>query len=189
MQRRAVLEWLAGTGGLAALGQLSARDLERLGQRVHAVLHDQQRRTLTAANAALVTAAAERIIPRTDTPGATDADVTAFIDVMLTDWYAEVERARFVEGIPALESAAQSAHAMPFARCTAAQQTAIVESFDAQVEELRRTNAAEANAHWFGMLKYLTVFGYCTSQPGMTQLLRSWPPPMRYDPAAPVGGR
>jgi hypothetical protein len=189
MQRREVLEWLAGTGGLAALGQLSVRDLERLGQAVNATLSTQQRRTLTAAQAAMITAAAERIIPRTDTPGATDADVTSFVDVMLTDWYSDAERVRFMQGVPALDSEAQAAHGVVFVRCTAAQQTAIVAAFDAEVDVIRRTSAADANAHWFGMLKYLTVFGYCTSQPGMTQLLRSWPPPMRYDPAAPVGGR
>jgi FtsP/CotA-like multicopper oxidase with cupredoxin domain len=189
MQRRDMLEWLAGTGGLAALGQFSVRDLERLGQAVNATLAAQQRRTLTPAQAAMVTAAAERIIPRTDTPGATDADVTSFVDVMLTDWYSDTERRRFVEGLPALDVAAQAAHGVAFVRCTAAQQTAIVAAFDAEVDATRRTNAAEANAHWFGMLKYLTVFGYCTSQPGMTQLLRAWPPPMRYDPAAPLGGR
>jgi hypothetical protein len=50
---------------------------------------------------------------------------------------------------------------------------------------LRKTNADAANNHWFGMLKYLTVFGYCTSKVGQTQHLALWPLPGRYDGDAP----
>jgi hypothetical protein len=49
------------------------------------------------------------------------------------------------------------------------------------VAALRTTNGAAANAHWFAMLKYLTVWGYCTSDVGMRETLHSWPQPMRYD--------
>ena len=38
---------------------------------------------LTPPQFAIVTAAAERILPRTDTPGATDVGVPAFIDLMV----------------------------------------------------------------------------------------------------------
>jgi hypothetical protein len=38
----------------------------------------------------------------------------------------------------------------------------------------------------FAVLKYLTVWGFCTSEPGMREVLHSLPRPMRYDGAAPV---
>lgn len=190
MDRRALLQWLAGSGALTALGALDANALQQLGERVHAELvrdgDGAPLRFLTDAEAALVRDAAERILPRTDTPGATDANVTAFIDVMLADWYPGDEAARFRAGLPALDAAAQTAQGRGFSACTPAQQTAIVAAFDDEVAALRRTNAAQANAHWFGLLKYLTVHGYCTSEPGMTRLLRNWPLPGRYDGHAPV---
>lgn len=187
MERRELLRWLVASGALAALGQRSFDDLEALGERIHATLQTpQQRRALSAEQAAIVVAAAERIIPRTDTPGATDANVTAFIDVMLADWYPAAETQRFLQGLAELDALATTQHQRRFVTCTAEQQTRLLADVEGAVVTLRRTNATAANAHWFALLKYLTVYGYCTSEPGMRQFLHSWPPPMRYDGAAPV---
>jgi hypothetical protein len=182
MQRRDLLRVVSASGALHALGALSPEQLAALAARVHTAAHTQARlRTLTPAQATVVTAAAARIIPRTDTPGATEANVTAFIDVMLTDWYPPAEAQRFTAGLAALDAAAQRAHQRDFVACSAAQQEVIVTAFDAADATRRRTDAAGANADWYGLLKYLTVYGYCTSEVGMRQHLRSWPPPMRYD--------
>ena len=54
-------------------------------------LSEPQQRTL----AALV----DRVIPATDTPGAAEAGVPQFVDMMLTDWYAPEERDRFLAGL------------------------------------------------------------------------------------------
>ena len=62
----------------------------------------------------------------------------------------------------------------------------MVQALDDEVMALRRTAGGAANAHWFAMLKYLTVWGFCTSEPGMREVLRSLPRPMRYDGSAPV---
>jgi hypothetical protein len=48
---------------------------------------------------------------------------------------------------------------------------------------------ANPNEHWFAMLKYTTVFGYCTSEIAMRRTLGAWPRPTRYDGCAPVGAR
>ena len=47
---------------------------------------------LSPAQLDLVTAIAERILPRTDTPGATDVGVPAFVDLMLGNYSTETER-------------------------------------------------------------------------------------------------
>ncbi|MCC6241393.1 MAG: gluconate 2-dehydrogenase subunit 3 family protein [Gemmatimonadaceae bacterium] len=204
MERRALLQWMVATGGLAVFHRLSPADLEHLGADVHRDLLDEQAqpaahgathstrpsrrtlRSLSTAQAAIVTAAAERILPKTETPGATDVNVTAFADVMLTDWYTSADRARFIAGLETLDAASRAQHQRTFVACTGLQQTQLLEGIDGEVVRLRRTDATAANEHWFAMLKYLTVWGYCTSEPGMRRTLKSYPLPGRYDGAAPV---
>jgi hypothetical protein len=185
MHRRELLQWMLATGGLAAINRLSVSDLESIGVESHKRAQAQLR-SLSAHAARTVTAASERIIPRTDTPGATDARTTAFIDTMLTDWYSTTDRDRFLTGIAELDMRSAATGKRVFVECTVAEQDALLTTIDNEVNTLRRTNATAANAHWFGMLKYLTAWGYCTSEAGMRQTLRTWPPPMRYDGCAPV---
>lgn len=180
MERRELLQWMIATGGVALLDRFAGRDLLAVGASAH-VTARVSAGTLTEAQARLVAAAAERIIPRTDTPGATDANVTAFIDTMLTGWYSAGERDAFLAGLVTLDERATTSFHRPFLSCTPAEQDAILTVLDADVVSLRGESVMRANAHWFAMLKYLTVWGYCTSEPGMTQTLRSWPMPMRYD--------
>jgi hypothetical protein len=188
-------QWVVAAGSAVTLHPATARALNDLGREVHDVLqHEHAAGTanaqsrlvvLTAAQARTVSAAAERIIPRTDTPGATDANVTAFIDHMLAHWYSDAERHAFMAGLPELDGRAQAAWGANFVALSRERQTALLEILDGEVAQLRRTNADAANNHWFGMLKYLTVFGYCTSKVGQTQHLALWPLPGRYDGDAP----
>ena len=76
-----------------------------------------------------VTAIAELIIPRTDTPGAKDARVNEYIDLLLSDGPHE-SRVRFLEGLSWLDGHALRLHQKPFVQCTPAQQTAIVTALD-----------------------------------------------------------
>ncbi|HJQ19468.1 MAG TPA: gluconate 2-dehydrogenase subunit 3 family protein [Gemmatimonadaceae bacterium] len=157
MDRRRALELL---GSLAILPALSPSELFDAGVRAHDRLAAKPR-ALTDAQFATVVAAAEQIIPRTQTPGATDANVAQFVDVMLADWYSVPERERFVAGVDALDRRARQLHQAPFARCTADDQRALLRDADAEVAAL---NGTAASQHWFATLKFLTVWGYCTSR-------------------------
>lgn len=191
MDRRDLLQWMVATGGLAAFSRFSPRDLTAMGTAAHArrdsassvpgVLTPEERR--------IVTSAAECIIPRTETPGATDARVAAFVDVMLGEWYPEGDATRFRAGLATLDAASRASVGLPYAEASTAQQVQLARRFDDEVTALRRTRGAAANEHWFAMLKYLTVWGFCTSEVGMREVLRTFPRPMRYDGAAPVEGR
>ena len=87
-------------------------------------------RTLNPDQSALVDAISETIIPATDTPGARAARVNEFIDAMLTDYYPEEERTRFLAGIGRIDAGARRAFDAGFRDCTAEQQLAILREFD-----------------------------------------------------------
>lgn len=156
-------------GGLAMLPLLGRAEIEALLQAGH--------RALTPAQYGVVEAAAERIIPRTATPGATDARVADFVDVMLADWYDGAERARVLRGVDALAASG-------FARADAARQTRMLEALDREAHAGRSGGGPAAGTdveHWFATLKHLTVWGYYTSRPGMIEELRAQLMPGRYD--------
>ena len=186
MERRDLLRWMVATGGIAVFNRLAERDLLQLGAAAHHTAATAALSILTPEQARSVAAAAERIVPRTDTPGATDAGVTAFIDTMLSGWYSAAERATFLAGLATLDDRARVLGARNFADSTEATQDAIRIALDAEVGAQRAAKGAAANDHWFAMLKFLTVWGYCTSEPGMRQTLGTWPLPMRYDGNAPA---
>src|SRR6266478_1994836 len=174
MERRELIRWLVATAGLGALDGLAPADLLALGRDIHrrATPHAAGR-MLTAHAEQTITIAAERIIPATDTPGATDAGVGAFIEKMLTDWHTPAERERFLAGLRDLDARSRARAARDFVECSEADQVAVLTALDAAHEE------------WFDRLKYLTVYGYCTSEVGQ-RALGLWPQPWRYDGCAPV---
>lgn len=195
MHRRELLRWLAAGAGIQCLDGLAPEEILVFGQRLHAHARSWRAtsglRVLGAHPAATVTAAAERIIPGSDTPGATDAGVTAFIDHMLADWYAQDERDRLLAGLADLDAQSRALGAQDFVGLTEARQVALLNALDDEVNALRRAPAGPGgpprgnpNDHWFAMLKFLTVWGYFTSEVAARETLREFPPPGRYDGCA-----
>jgi hypothetical protein len=184
-RRRAIqlLGALAGVPALPVLGRFSESELLALGTRIHEQLEGEphQPRALTPAQYREVEVAAEQIIPRTHTPGATDARVADFIDTMLADWYTPAERERFITGLTDLDTRAMQAHGKAFADISGSARVALLTAIDDDVTTLRRANTQAGNEHWFATLKFLTVWGYYTSRAGVTEELRANVMPGRYD--------
>src|SRR5437016_5594164 len=59
---------------------------------------------LTDKQLALVGTVADTILPRTDSPGATDVGVPAFVNVIVSENYTDADRASFVAGLDALDA-------------------------------------------------------------------------------------
>lgn len=178
MERRELIQWLVATAGLRCLESLGSADLLALGRDVHRGAEPSALHALSAHAERTVAAAAEQIIPATETPGATAAGVSAFIDKMLADWHTPEERNRFLAGLPELDTRCRAHTGKDFVDCSAADQIAVLTALDVEATSVGRE-------HWFAMLKYLTVYGYCTSEPGM-RALGLYPVPSRYDGCAPV---
>lgn len=190
--RRDAVRALAAIAALPFFRTLGAQELVVIGRRAHALVGLREAgsaafapRALTAAEFEMVTQAAERIIPRTGTPGATDARVAAFIDVMLADWYDDSERARFKAGLAELDARSLTMAGSAFTRITQSQQTRVLEAFDRDLAIRRQSGTPSADDDWFAMLKHLTVWGYYTSKVGIEDELRVQLIPGRYDGNAP----
>ena len=115
MDRRELLRMLA-TGGLLQLAP--AKLLAVLGEARSLRESQAAPRTLSAHEYATVKTMAEMIIPRTDTPGAADVGVAEFIDLILSEWYDEVERRRFLAGLADVDARSRARFAKDFVDCS-----------------------------------------------------------------------
>lgn len=153
------------------------------GRSVHGRLTRAQGfRTLGSAQQALVTALCDGILPRTDTPSASDVGVPQFIDLMLTEWYDEEDRDRIVNGLGAIDAVARERGGAAFADLGEAAKNDVLETLDS-----RRGDRGEA-ARTFGNLKSLAVYGYFTSEPISKDVLKTEIYFADFDGCAPVGG-
>jgi gluconate 2-dehydrogenase gamma chain len=124
----------------------------------------------------LVSTVADIIIPRTDTPGATDVGVPGFIDLMLANVCEKKDRDRYLAGLAEFEAAARSEGQSGFASLKPAQQVELVGKFHAAavVQERRRPRGPDDHPQrpFILMTKELTLLGFFTSQVGATQVLQ-----------------
>jgi len=133
---------------------------------------------LTPAQAAIAGAAAERILPRTDTPGAADVGVPAFLDRFYGEFMTEDERRLFVAGLDAIEAAARAAHNTGFAGLASAQQDAVLRAV--------ATAQQDQNPSAFGLLRSTTILGYFSSERVAKDVLNYDPVPGRFDGCMPL---
>ena len=174
MRRRRALEIIGAAAGAPLLvpGGAVAEALA-LGQRIRSVVgpvDGAPPATLSPAQARTVTALAEVIIPPTDTPGASEAGVTAFVDALLTGWLDAPDRDRFLAGLDEVDATARAAHAAAFADCAPSRQTELVAQLDEDLDRRRRDPAENERQTFFYDMKRFTLAGYFTSQPGLRSL-------------------
>jgi hypothetical protein len=181
LNRREVLRWLAATAAIGGLDGLSLDQLFALGRDAHVRSGDGTLRVLDPHGDAMVIAAAERIIPADETPGATDARVDRFIDHMLADWYPAVTRDRVLAGLRDLDQRSRTRNGRSFVDSTASNQIVLLTALDEEALGPGRT----PGEHWFATFKFLTVWGYFTSEVAQRETLKAVPLPGRYDGCAP----
>jgi gluconate 2-dehydrogenase gamma chain len=134
----------------------------------------------------LVSQVAEIIIPKTDTPGAKEAGVPGFIDLMLKDVYSKEDQDRFLSGIKEFDEAANKEYSDSFIELSPEDQTAFVKkTHDAAVEAERATTPAPKRP-FILMTKELTMLGFFTSEPGATQVLQYIAVPGSYKGCIPL---
>ena len=174
MERRELLRVLASATALTAL---SPDKTLAAWSRVAGGIPLQN--ALSPAHLALVRAIADTIIPRTNTPGATDVGVHKFVDVIVNEHLTEAERVAALAGLDAIDARARTESNVTFAELSAEKRSAMIDSFekgDRKVEP--------AQTYW--RLKGLVVHGYFTSEPVMRDVLKVSVMPGKFEGAAPV---
>jgi glucoside 3-dehydrogenase (cytochrome c) hitch-hiker subunit len=178
MKRRDMLLLLAGTAALP--DQLLA-----IGRAVHKRVRAGTLRAFGPHQSDTVATIAELIIPKTDTPGARDAGVPAFIDVMFADWADDDQRKVFTAGLANVDERSRALYGKDFIACTEGQQVQVLTDLDAELARLRDTKS-DTSKNFFGAMKWLTLMGYYTSEVGATSELHYRVVPGRYEPCYPI---
>jgi hypothetical protein len=160
--------------------------------------------SLTPEYKSLLAEIAEIIIPKTDTPGAKEAGVGPFIELMLRDCYSELQQAHFKAGLDKVEEEAKkiggsflslaedkkievikTMQGLAKAENEANNQKKKAKEVDIESglvkESQKKKDEAEIPTPFFTLAKELTLFGYFTSEPGATQALDFVPIPGRFD--------
>jgi len=140
----------------------------------------------------LVSAIAECILPRTDTPGAVDAGVPRFIELMVADWLNEQERSTFFAGLADLQKRIPGDYGKPFAQLDTAEQIEVLEALEKEASDSPWYEFGNvlrefiSDAPFICQIKELTVWGFFTSEVGSTQVLRYEAMPMRFEGDTPL---
>jgi gluconate 2-dehydrogenase gamma chain len=147
LDRRRMMEGLGALIGLAALPPEALAATKRKSR----------------PSTALLTAVADTLIPRTDTPGAVQVGVPAKFDALMHDWASPAHRAEHLAALAAIDDAAKTKAGRPFALLALAARKSMLAAYDA---ENFATNATYAR------LKALLVSLYYMTEPGATKELR-----------------
>lgn len=187
MDRRQALRLLASAAALPLLSREAFSMFQALHDQLpeHAAL-----KTLNPHQDLTVTTISDLIIPQTNTPGAKAARVNEFIDLILTDWYDEEEKATFMTGLAGVDSRAREVHGKDFVDCGEKQQVEMLQALDDEVasraENARRRRNHPPEKNFFFMIKQLTLIGYYTSQVGFEQELHGEIIPARHAGCVPL---
>ena len=120
----------------------------------------------------LIVDVTERIIPRTDTPGAKDANVVSYIHMRLKNFSTEEESAAMFNDLKLFDTRSEDKYNKPYNH--------LLEAEKDEIMKLMQAEASKKDDHIFNKLKRETMVGFFTSEEGATQVLRFDPIPGSY---------
>ncbi|SDE73216.1 Gluconate 2-dehydrogenase subunit 3 [Paracoccus isoporae] len=161
MNRRELLSMIAAVTGTAMIAPRAGWSYQptEIGENI-----------FSPEDAAFLDEVAEIIIPQTDTPGAKDAGVGEFMTIYVSDCYDRAQQDEFRDAMEMLKTYAQDVYGADFMALEPNQQQVLIED----IASLARNQSAREGAepHWFTAIHQLVLFGFFTSQPGATEVLR-----------------
>jgi hypothetical protein len=165
--------------------------------------------SFSEADIAFLDEVGETILPATaKSPGAKASEIGKYMQVMVNDCYEADNQKIFHDGIKQLNEASEKMHNTSFMKATPQQRYDLLvsldkeakehakskEEFDKAQNEKEKEETAKGNkdfkkekkpAHYFTMMKQLTLHGFFTSKIGSTQALRHVAVPTKYEGCVP----
>ncbi|MDB5138054.1 MAG: gluconate 2-dehydrogenase subunit 3 family protein [Mucilaginibacter sp.] len=129
----------------------------------------------------LITDMAETIIPKTNTPGATDLNLYSFIIKMLDDCTTKKDQQAFLKGMGEFNEVPKKLFNKSFADCSKKEKEDVLKTF-----EKKGNNYSKDQLAFYNTVKGLTVFGYTESKYFMTKEVVYELVPGRYNAYYPV---
>ena len=138
---------------------------------------------------ALLDEVGDTILPTTaSSPGAKAARIGEFMDSIVADCYKEVEKKIFRDGLAKLEAASKSKYDNTgFMSLKQEEKHEFLVGLDSEAKNYKETRKPEdPEIHYYSMIKQLTLWGYFSSEIGLTKALRHVAVPGRYDACIPM---
>ena len=180
MDRRHLLKVLGATAAFAGLSPLELEALLTPGGTSRAGWA-----FFTEAQREAIAALSDLIIPTTDTPGAVETGVVEYIELIVSEWYNDEERERFMRGLAHLDAHAESTTGVRFAYAGESRQASILKGMEAEGRALEQSDP-DAEQSFFHQARGLVLHGYYTSEIGMKEELLFVGIPGYYDGYAPI---
>jgi hypothetical protein len=199
MNRRSVIKNLALiVGGAVLLPSCVHKDGASYIQLKHINIDADQQ--------SLIADLAETIIPKTNTPGAKDLNLPAFVLKMVDDCYNKKDQQVFLTGLNQFNEMVKSKHSSSFSELDVKQREELLNSFEKSIKPVKEPSksvkpvgdaqkSVEAPKKkpdipplnfFYGAVKQQTIFGYTNSQFFMTKEIVYELIPGRYNAHFPV---
>jgi hypothetical protein len=134
-------------------------------------------RALNSNQTQMIALIADTILPRSDTPGATDVGVPAWIDLVIAEYFSDARRAAFLGDLSAIDQLAVSTSGASLIGLKHHDLVKVMSSLDAATGSQTLTPAQRG----YVQLKELVIHGYFTSKPVQQDLLKVVIVPGRFD--------
>ena len=141
--------------------------------------------TFSEADIKFLDEVSETILPKTKTPGAKDAEVAKFITVMVNDCYTADDQKIFHEGIKKINDTCNKMHGHSFMKAAPEHRTELLKALDTEAKAYSKSKKKEDPNHYFTQMKQLTLLGYFTSKPALTEAFDYHAVPGKYNGAMP----
>ena len=199
MNRRTVIKNLALViGGAVLLPSCKHKDGTSYVQLKHVNINSDQQN--------LIADIAETIIPKTNTPGAKDLNLPAFVLKMLDDCYTKKDQQKFMAGLSQFDEMVKKKYNSSFSDLDIKQREDLLNTFEKSIKpekdpqkSIKPVSDAQKSIDapkkkpdvpplnfFYGAVKQQTIFGYTNSQYFMTKQIVYELIPGRYNAHFPV---
>lgn len=128
---------------------------------------------------------AERIMPKTETPGAKDAKVANLIDGIIADYYSEEDAKGFAAQIDAFDADCKAENGKSFTEMTDEERDTYLKKVEDKAYAAKENGTKSSEIFWFNA-KNSVLSTFFMTEAGMTQVLQHKAIPGPYQGCVPL---